>query len=417
MNGINWNLATTTYSFTGYGVAYGNGKWLAVGSYPYGDPNSYTIYSSTDGITWTPSVDTPTNAFYGGIGYGVAFNGTVWVAVGGQGSTGTIFYSGDGYYWNLATGGSLVGSGYVWKDVTWNGSFFVAVGYSGAGGGTTIIYSSDGINWSACSGTLFSWRGEAVASNGGTFVAVGSGTNTILISTDAINWTAVSGTTFTSGSSSVIGGKGITWNGEMWIASGDTTTGPNNILTSRDGTTWSETLNSGVNLTAVSVRSRVLQNIPTSFSSICATIYNQNAQVLVANTAASLIYSGYTILNGITTSASSTNTDQITVPQKGLYNIDISIQVVGTGSAGTLGAWIINSSTTIKGPRRFVEFSSSGNSHLSFTHVLDLNASETILIRVLSTQNCALTASSAGGSFPNNYASTPSNLINIYRIA
>ena len=74
----------TTYTF-GPAVP---GRWVAVGI------GGNQIATSTDGITWT---DVSQNVFTGGIGRGVAWNGSLWVAV-GQG-TSQIATSPDGITW------------------------------------------------------------------------------------------------------------------------------------------------------------------------------------------------------------------------------------------------------------------------------------------------------------------------------
>ena len=126
-------------------------------------------------------------------GYGVAWNGTLWVAVGS--GTFSIAYSSDGINWTGVTGSTSIFSyGY---GVAWNGLRFVAVG----SGTFSIAYSSDGINWTGVtdSNTIFldsygNANSYGVAWNGTRFVAVGSGiTYKIAYSSDGMNWTGVTG--------------------------------------------------------------------------------------------------------------------------------------------------------------------------------------------------------------------------------
>jgi hypothetical protein len=68
-DGINWtNIPSTTagtgITTIGYGIAYGNGLWVALGS------GTNTLATSPDGINWTPR-----GAIFSGIGYGAAYNG------------------------------------------------------------------------------------------------------------------------------------------------------------------------------------------------------------------------------------------------------------------------------------------------------------------------------------------------------
>ena len=70
-DGISWQQTTTGASFSqaGYGVAYGDGKWVAVGYSPedvYG-----SILHSEDGISWQQT--TEGEGDFIGYGNGVAF--------------------------------------------------------------------------------------------------------------------------------------------------------------------------------------------------------------------------------------------------------------------------------------------------------------------------------------------------------
>ena len=75
-----------------------------------------------------------------------------------------------------------------WHAIAWNGTVFCAVGYSGTG--NRVQTSSDGITWTTRSTPADnSWRG--VAWNGTVFCAVAiSGTgNRVMTSPDGITWT------------------------------------------------------------------------------------------------------------------------------------------------------------------------------------------------------------------------------------
>jgi hypothetical protein len=120
----------------------------------------------------------------------VANNSSIYVGIG----TGGVFYSYDGLHWlNSASGTALIdssGTAQIGK-VAWNGSLWVAVGY---GASYTIIYSSDGINWTgAASNTFFDTNGRALdlVWNGTLWVATGSNSANKLVaySSDGITWT------------------------------------------------------------------------------------------------------------------------------------------------------------------------------------------------------------------------------------
>ena len=87
--------------------------WVAVGQ------TRYTIAYSYDGITWNGVTDSSTNIFTS-TGIGVAWNGTMWVAV-GRGTTYTIAYSYNGINWNGVTDSSTniftTGEGVAWNNV------------------------------------------------------------------------------------------------------------------------------------------------------------------------------------------------------------------------------------------------------------------------------------------------------------
>ena len=97
MNGLNWSNANTGFYSVGYGIAYGNGLWIALGDTAYpGGNNLETIQWSTDGSNWN-------NITAGGFrysGYSAAFNGKYWEAVGfSDNALNNIQYSTDGSNW------------------------------------------------------------------------------------------------------------------------------------------------------------------------------------------------------------------------------------------------------------------------------------------------------------------------------
>ena len=109
------------------------------------------------------------------------------------------------------------------KGVAWNGTMWVAVG----SGTNSIAYSYDGVTWTGA-GTDVLTQGNGVAWNGSMWVAVGSGTNSIAYSYNGITWTGLGNILFN--------GNGVAWNGTMWVAVGS---GANPIAYSYDGMTWS----------------------------------------------------------------------------------------------------------------------------------------------------------------------------------
>jgi hypothetical protein len=158
--GTTWT-SRTSQGYSLNGVAYGNGRFVAVG-------NGGTILTSPDGVSWTQRTSGTIYPLYG-VAYG---NGT-FVAVGGyfdyygfsdyMSSASTILTSTDGVNWTRRTSGTdnrLLG-------VTYGNGLFVAVGKDG-----TILTSPDGVSWTQRTSPekrdLLS-----VAYGNGTFVAVG----------------------------------------------------------------------------------------------------------------------------------------------------------------------------------------------------------------------------------------------------
>ena len=119
---------------------------------------------------------------FSGQGNAIAWNGTIWMAVGA--GTNSIAYSYDGITWiGLGTGiFSTSGNG-----IAWNGSMWVALG----SGANSIAYSYNGIIWVGLGKGIFSTQGNGVAWNGSMWVAVGSGTNSIAYSNDGIIWIGI----------------------------------------------------------------------------------------------------------------------------------------------------------------------------------------------------------------------------------
>jgi outer membrane protein assembly factor BamB len=188
------------------GLAYGNGKFVAVGSYG-------RIYTSTDKITWTKmSISNAPNL------NDVAFGNGIFVTVGG----GKITYSTDGLNWGKQSNNWASG-------VTFANGLFVAVG------GDYIYTTSDG----------FTLNSKAIGSNiglnkvgygNGMFVAFGhgNGRDTIFTSPDGVTWTQRY-----EGSSGNGGLGGFAYGNGEYVISGWNDAGGVTI-TSSDGVNWTK---------------------------------------------------------------------------------------------------------------------------------------------------------------------------------
>jgi hypothetical protein len=242
------------------GVTYGGGKWVAFGvGIVYSNYVSRIAYS-TDGVSWTAVADTTFNGSWGNAINGVAYGGGKWIAVGNTKNSAfgeirsNMAYSDDGITWTVADS-TFNGYSSNISGVTYDGGKWVAVGYdydsdtySNYG---KIAYSSDGVTWTAVADSTFNGRIDTVVYGGGKWVAVGydydSDTDSlygkIAYSSDGVTWTAVANTIF--GTSNI---SGVAYGGGKWVAVGygydwDTASFYNKIAYSSDGITWTAVAN------------------------------------------------------------------------------------------------------------------------------------------------------------------------------
>ena len=234
-------IASNPYS----GIAYGNGKFVAVSN------GSFSIMHSNDGVTWT-------SATVGSYGLSdVVYGNGKFVAVGAEFSGSDLItnvqVSTDGVNWTRYTPFT---NGPALKAITYGNGLFVAVAN---GGGNRVVTSPDGISWTLRNAAANNdWQSVAFGNN--KFVAISSnGTNRTMYSSDGINWTSIA---VTSGSNSIAFGNGkfttgknystdgITWTNStlefapygiaygngIFVAVGQS--GSNRIAISSDGITW-----------------------------------------------------------------------------------------------------------------------------------------------------------------------------------
>jgi hypothetical protein len=169
-NGV-WETVCTS---GGRNIAYGAGRWVAVGA------GTNRILYSNDGITWN-TVSSPQFSFEG-LYVMYSDETTRWIAIGAS-NTNAILYSNDGINWTASTTipifpPSLQSGGLVYGGGKWVVAF--------ADASPNMLYSNDGITWNATLGTQLGSVARNLAYGGGRWVAVGSGTNKILYSDDGI---------------------------------------------------------------------------------------------------------------------------------------------------------------------------------------------------------------------------------------
>jgi hypothetical protein len=249
-DGLTWVVSPTTMFDSGLclGLAWNGSIWLAVGN----DGTDGLIASSPDGITWTADLSGGSTPFSGsgvsntGSVHAAAWNGSLWVAGGSDGFVSVIATSPDGKTWTAQTSPFNNGSNQDSSScnaVASNGTMFVAGGQSESVYSNDIAYSYDGIRWvippTESIFELTTGDVTSIAWNGQFWVAGGGGgdgiNTTIATSPDGINWTE---RTFPVALGSI---SSVAWNGSLWMACGKNDTTSNGfIVTSPNGTTWTD---------------------------------------------------------------------------------------------------------------------------------------------------------------------------------
>lgn len=213
-DGTNWIKNTVlvggSYSLTYTRVAYGNGKYVAIGG------DGYDGYSTTspDGLVWSNPVKITS-----GQDYRVVF------------LNGKFFYlkitnpwtSTDGVTWTVASGGSI-------RDLVFQNGQYVGVGASGL-----VTTSPDGITWTSHTATagFGSSAVYGIAYGNGLFVAVAAG-GLLATSPDGMTWTQ---RTSNFGNAIIYN---VAFGGGVFVAVGAS----GGLITSTNGTTWTK-INAG----------------------------------------------------------------------------------------------------------------------------------------------------------------------------
>lgn len=208
-DGINWTQGTSPTS-TIYTLSYGNGNFLAIS-------NTGTPYTSTNGVVWTQ------RTFHTTISIGSTYNNArfangKFIVLDNNNST-TASVSTDGITWSA---GTMPVAGY-WSSLTYGNGKYVAIAQSE----TKAAYSTDGFSWTLS--TLPSSRNwYDIAYGNGRFVAMGKYSSEIAVSTDGITWTAYTIQQYSSFQNITFG------NGKFVISS----TSSQDMPSSTDGITW-----------------------------------------------------------------------------------------------------------------------------------------------------------------------------------
>jgi hypothetical protein len=223
-SGKTWEAGTLPTDYSS--VAYGNGMFVACGN---------GIAYSSDGVNWSQSTPTPADSIYfNDITYG---NG-MFVALGEDTSTANAMSSSDGITWTPSV---ILDPNCIWHTVTYGGGTFLAFGSTTTttGDETTsqpkAAYSTDGNTWIEASlPPDVTWVNAAAYGNnrfiafGGSNTAVPTNSGNIYFSDDGISWTT----------ESPVGGwiGDVSFGGGRLVAVGDL--GP--TYSTDDGSTWHE---------------------------------------------------------------------------------------------------------------------------------------------------------------------------------
>ncbi|NMM65244.1 hypothetical protein HBE96_21915 [Clostridium sp. P21] len=223
---VNWN--TSAYNPLPSDVIYGNGVFVATGAFSGHFGTDGGIIYSTDGVNWSNSINTspPIDLkCFGTTTNSITFDGSKFVATG---------YSSDEGLWKTLTSTNGVDwSVYSNPDkidcIAFGGGKYVGQGYG------KIYTSTDGINWTCHNSTgAIGYSEDAVLCEGGRHFVVGEANGRILESNDGVNWNTSNvsndSTKFTS----------IAYDGNQYLAIGNTGIGGKTVIyNSDDGVNWS----------------------------------------------------------------------------------------------------------------------------------------------------------------------------------
>jgi len=158
-------------------IRYANGQWVALGQTP-STPTSTPIWTSPDGIHWSPSGPSPLSTFV--YPNGVVYSNGTWVLVAsGILNTTQLATSTDGITWTLYTG--VFPIAFVGSSISYFNNVWIVVGYNGGSGANSYSLTYSGGTFTAIASPtlpalLFGngGNGYRVEYSNGIFVAVGA---------------------------------------------------------------------------------------------------------------------------------------------------------------------------------------------------------------------------------------------------
>ena len=262
----------------GYGIAYDGTKWIACGD-GIKRNNGTCLISSIDGKNWS---DIYSSSFLFGTGFAksIVFNNKLWVAGGGSMKNVTLINSIDGITWNTVDSNDeqLLSGGCT--CVAWNGSLWLASGGGTNNSSNNFAYSYDGSTWISYSSDLFvdpivgirwsDFLNQWMAIGGCSLNSHIPGGSILAFSNDGFTWTDVNGIR-----SFVTYLVDILWesSSKLWYATGvltssiSTNTSVTNVLvTSPDGQNWTLLSNTNNNSISAMISQITCNSIASSYS-------------------------------------------------------------------------------------------------------------------------------------------------------
>jgi len=167
-NGVDWSVVSGYWGLnSSAGIAYGASKYVGVGWDQFGSDQN--IFTSTDGLNWTPR-----HSGSGSYLVDVAYGAGLFVALGAGSESGHSYTSPTGTTWtkrNIPTGGTHISF--------YNGIFIIT-----HASGTNLI-SSDGITWAPIPTSINNKLEKVFYAQGLYMARAGS---FLATSTDGTNW-------------------------------------------------------------------------------------------------------------------------------------------------------------------------------------------------------------------------------------
>jgi hypothetical protein len=217
-DGVRWRWAQLPVPGPAYwNVTWGHGLFVAVGD--------GGIAVSTDGVAWRT-----VEPMQGGFLEDVAWNGTLFVAVGGiYSGPSVVMTSADGLKWATTP----LPANVALSDVRWVGGQWIGLSRVGGESLNGIYTSTDGVNWTKRVPDI---DPTGVAWNGTQYLAVGTsfyGAPVMATSTDGVQWTV-------QPSVNNLPMLDVASDGQQWVVTSWQGSIPAHsvILTSRDGVIW-----------------------------------------------------------------------------------------------------------------------------------------------------------------------------------